>query len=90
MKTALVTGGGRGIGASICERLAREGYRVYINYNESETAAGKLADRLLAEGLDGGGSVCGLCSGCVRQSVYTPADRRVVCERGKGAPPLRG
>ena len=52
MKTALVTGGGRGIGASICERLAREGYRVYINYNESETAAGKLADRLLAEGLD--------------------------------------
>lgn len=37
-KTALVTGGTRGIGAAICRELVNNGYRVYINYR---TATGE-------------------------------------------------
>ena len=32
-KVALVTGGSRGIGRQVAIQLAREGYRVLINYN---------------------------------------------------------
>ena len=35
-KTALITGGSRGIGAAVSEKLARSGYRVFINYHKSE------------------------------------------------------
>ena len=38
-KTALVTGGARGIGKAIALKLAREGYDVIINYNGSKAAA---------------------------------------------------
>jgi NAD(P)-dependent dehydrogenase (short-subunit alcohol dehydrogenase family) len=38
-KTALVTGGSRGIGRAIATRLAREGARVAVHYGSNETAA---------------------------------------------------
>ncbi|MDD5223230.1 MAG: 3-oxoacyl-ACP reductase FabG [bacterium] len=38
-KTALVTGGSRGIGRAICVELARAGYFIIINYKSNEAAA---------------------------------------------------
>ena len=46
MKTALVTGGAGGIGEAICSRLAADGYYVYINYNNSQEKAEKLASEI--------------------------------------------
>ncbi len=43
---ALVTGGGTGIGAACCRRLAAEGFRVGIHYRSSEETARKLAAEL--------------------------------------------
>ncbi len=45
-KIALVTGGSRGIGAAVVERLAAEGAKVYFTYNASEADARKLCDSI--------------------------------------------
>ena len=42
-KVAVVTGGGRGIGAATAKRLGSEGWAVAINYQTNEAAAGKTA-----------------------------------------------
>ena len=47
---AIVTGGSRGIGAAISERLAGEGYAVVINYAGRRDDAEALAARLVANG----------------------------------------
>jgi 3-oxoacyl-[acyl-carrier protein] reductase len=52
-KIALVTGGGRDIGASIATRLARSGAFVIVHYHSSEAAAKETLDRIRAEGNDG-------------------------------------
>ena len=38
-KVAIVTGGAKGIGASIVKKLAQNGYNVILNYNKSENQA---------------------------------------------------
>jgi 3-oxoacyl-[acyl-carrier protein] reductase len=43
---ALVTGGGTGIGAACCRRLAEEGFRVCVHYRSSEEKAQKLVAEL--------------------------------------------
>jgi 3-oxoacyl-[acyl-carrier protein] reductase len=50
-KIALVTGGGRGIGAAIAIELASQGATVTIGYRSSRDAAVKLADELVDKGL---------------------------------------
>lgn len=42
-KTALVTGGSRGIGRSICQRLAAEGANIVLHYNRNRAAAEETA-----------------------------------------------
>ncbi|TRZ60076.1 SDR family oxidoreductase [Pseudomonas alloputida] len=49
-KAAIVTGASRGIGASIAERLAREGLSVVINYADSSTEAEALVAKIEQSG----------------------------------------
>ncbi|GAA2437325.1 SDR family oxidoreductase [Actinomadura vinacea] len=49
-KTALVTGGGRGIGAAIARRLARDGADVAITYVSAADRAGEVAADIEATG----------------------------------------
>ena len=45
MKKALVTGGAGGIGEAICQRLAADGYFVYVNYAHSAEKAKRRGHR---------------------------------------------
>jgi 3-oxoacyl-[acyl-carrier protein] reductase len=45
-KTALVTGGSRGIGVAVCRELAAAGARVAVNYRASADAAEELATEI--------------------------------------------
>ena len=47
---ALVTGGAIRVGAAISSRLADSGYRVVVNYNDSDAAAEELIGKLRGDG----------------------------------------
>lgn len=49
-KTALVTGGSRGIGREIAERLARDGARVAVHYGRNDAAAKETVAAIEAAG----------------------------------------
>ena len=51
-KLALVTGGSRGIGASVATELAKAGYDVVITYAGNEEAANKTVEEIKALGVD--------------------------------------
>ncbi|TCU75675.1 3-oxoacyl-[acyl-carrier protein] reductase [Tissierella praeacuta] len=50
-KTAIITGASKGIGQSIAELFANEGYNVLINFNNSEKSALDLYYKLKNKGL---------------------------------------
>jgi 3-oxoacyl-[acyl-carrier protein] reductase len=54
MKCALVTGGSRGIGSAICQKLAQDGgYHILINYQSNKEAAEKTLEQVVANGSTG-------------------------------------
>jgi 3-oxoacyl-[acyl-carrier protein] reductase len=46
LKAAIITGAARGIGASVAERLASDGFAVIINYPSDATQAEALAQMI--------------------------------------------
>lgn len=54
MKCALVTGGSRGIGSAICQKLAADGnYHILINYQFNEEAAQQTLQKVQENGATG-------------------------------------
>lgn len=49
-RVAIVTGGSRGIGAAIAERLAADGFTVHITYRDAADAAKQVAARISENG----------------------------------------
>ena len=68
-KTALVTGGSRGIGRAIALDLAREGASVAVNYHSNEAKAKEVADEIAAMG-----GACHLVQG----DIGKPAEARAM------------
>lgn len=50
MKTAIVTGGSKGIGKEIVKQLAQNGLQVILNYNKSEQQAKEIKEELNNKG----------------------------------------
>jgi acetoacetyl-CoA reductase/3-oxoacyl-[acyl-carrier protein] reductase len=71
-KTALVTGGSRGIGRAIALELAREGAKVAINYQSSEAKAKEVADEINKQG--------GSCL-LARANLADPKEARAMVKR---------
>ena len=58
MRTALVTGGGRGIGAAISKQLAADGYRILLTYCTSSKPAEMVVDEIRDSGVDAVAANC--------------------------------
>jgi 3-oxoacyl-[acyl-carrier protein] reductase len=53
MKYAIITGGSRGIGKSVCLKIAELGYHVIINYNSNQTEAENTLELIKSLGYTG-------------------------------------
>jgi 3-oxoacyl-[acyl-carrier protein] reductase len=76
MRSAIITGGGTGIGAAIARALAARGWRVLINYAKSEAEA-----RATAEACAEAGGEALLCRG----DVAREGDCRALVDRAMAA-----
>lgn len=72
---ALVTGGGRGIGRAISERLASLGYTVVVNYVSDAAAAEDVAKSLDAKGFVAHPMRADVCSPDAVADLYARIDR---------------
>ena len=51
-RVVIVTGGSRGIGAGIVKLLAKQNYKVILNYNQSEKEAEAIKQELQKQGKE--------------------------------------
>src|SRR4051812_46101358 len=51
MPLTVVTGGGRGIGAAICRRLAADGHDIVFSYRSETQRAHKTVEAVVAHGV---------------------------------------
>ena len=79
MRTALVTGAGKRIGAAIARMLAGDGWRVIVHYNRSAAEA----ETLMAEILAGGGACATLQADLSRQDDVEGLIGRCVAAHGR-------
>ncbi len=77
-KVALVTGGSRGIGAAIVQRLAREGAHVALTYSRSP----ERAEQVLHEAASGGGKTLAIQADSADPQAVTEAVERTARELG--------
>ncbi|UNO40006.1 SDR family oxidoreductase [Streptomyces sp. MST-110588] len=70
-RTALVTGGSRGIGRAVSQRLARDGARVAVHYGRDEVAAKETVTAIEAAGGQ---------AFAVRAELGVPGDARALWE----------
>lgn len=75
-KTAIVTGAGKGIGAAIAQRLAREGCAVTVNYARDEAAA----QQVVRDVEQAGGKAI-----AVQADVGDPASMRTLFDAAEAA-----
>ncbi len=78
-KTALVTGGGRGIGAAIARKLAAEGANVALTYSRSETQAHHVATECGNFGV----RAEAICADAADRAIMTQLVDRVVEKFGQ-------
>jgi 3-oxoacyl-[acyl-carrier protein] reductase len=77
-RTALITGGSRGIGAAVARRLARHGSSVAVTYSSSSTAA----DEVIADIVGRGGRAVAIQADSADARQVQAAVSRVVEEFG--------
>ena len=76
LKTALVTGGSRGIGRGIVEALAERGFNVVVNYASNAAAAAEVVQKVESLGAK---------AVAVRADISVAADRAKLVDEAVGA-----
>src|SRR5215472_8948978 len=78
-KSALITGGSRGIGAAIAKRLAKDGAQVAITYSASPERAQQVVDEI----VKAGGKAVAIKADAADQQAVRSAVQQTAKEFGK-------